>query len=255
MRMIDCHVHCGTAESYAGQAYEDVAPYLNDAKVDSAVCFSPVAEVYDRGQVDFDDNEDWQERRAESRNYLLQLKDRKHTIFPFHFVWNDFDVSDLDRVCGIKWHRHKGEPHYNYDDPKCTQMIAAIRERNLPIILEEEYDNTMLMVDVLAREIPIIIPYIGEFNGSATRLLEEDLWSRPNTYADMSSATTSEFFIRKFVDKYGPERLLFGSDYPFGTPLNAKEKVLALGLATDDERLIFSENILRLMQNTDLYEK
>ena len=58
---------------------------------------------------------------------------------------------------------------------------------------------------------------------------------------------------RRFLDRYGPEKLLFGSDYPFCTPLESRRTLLSLNLPEADQRLIFAENCLRLLKNVELY--
>ena len=255
MTIVDCHVHCGIADHSAPQAYEDIAPYFDEAGVNAAVCFSPVMEIYDRYNPDFVDSEEWQKRRENSRRYLCNLRGRHHCIYPFHFVWNDFDSSGLDNYCGIKWHRHQNEPKYNYDDPRCLKMIATIRDLGFVVLLEEEYDNMIRFVDGIGKGLPIIIPHLGNLNGGIEKLFEEDFWKRENTYTDISGgADVSEENIRKFLDRYGPHRLLFGSDYPFETPLVSKRKILNQVLPDADQKLIFSENIMRLLRNVEKYE-
>ena len=248
--IIDSHVHCGELDDSAPQAYEDIAPKFDEAGVNGAVCFSPVMEIYDRYDPDFRDDEHWRRRRESSRRYLCSLKNAAHRVYPFHFVWNDFDSSELDNVCGVKWHRHENEPKYHYDAPRCEAMLAAIRERGLVIVLEEEYENTLRLVDEMGKGITFIIPHLGNMNGGFRRLLDEDFWKRENTYADMSANSPGVDQIKAFLDRYGPHRLLYGSDYPFAAPLMCKEKVLGLNLPAADEELIFSGNIMRLLKNT-----
>ena len=254
MLTVDCHVHCGRLDDSAPQAYEDIAPTLDRAGVDAAVCMSPVMEVYDRHDPDFEDDDEWRRRRESSHEYLRGLKGKRHRIYPLCFVWNDFDASGLDAYCGIKWHRHPDEPKYHYDDPKCAKMIDAIRERGFVVILEEEYGNTMRFVDDMGKGIPVIIPHLGRLNGGVQRFLAGDFWKRENTYADMSSEAMEERDIRAFLDRYGPDRLLFGSDYPFGSSMISKQKILNLDLPEADRRLIFGGNVMRLLRNIDLYD-
>jgi len=227
-------------------------PFFNEAEVYAAVCFSPVMEIYDRHHPDFDDDEYWQDRRERSREYLCNLVGRPHRIYPFHFVWNDFDTSKLENFCGIKWHREENEPAYNYDDPKCTRMIDAIRDLGFAVLIEEEYDNTMRFVDDIGRGLPIIIPHLGRLNGGIERLLKEDFWSRQNTYADMS--TCREEDTMEFLSKYGPHRLLYGSDFPFGNSVIARQTIENLDLPEADQKLILGENIMRLLKNVDKYD-
>jgi hypothetical protein len=134
--LIDCHVHCGRQDRSVPQAYEEIAPRFNAAGLDGAVCFSPVREIYDRDDPTFQDTPDWQQRRAASHQYLLSLRNTPHRIYPFCFVWNDFNAAGLSQYCGVKWHRHANEPEYHYDDPRCGRLLGAIQELGLAVVLE-----------------------------------------------------------------------------------------------------------------------
>jgi predicted TIM-barrel fold metal-dependent hydrolase len=48
------------------------------------------------------------------------------------------------------------------------------------------------------------------------------------------------------VKEVGPERILFGSDIPFGTTKRELDKILALNINDQDKGLILSENLRRL---------
>lgn len=253
MLLIDAHVHLGKLDDSAPQDYDEIAPYFDEAGLDGVVCTSPVQEIYDRYDPDFVDTDDWRRRRASSREYLTTFTGKPHAIYPLYFVWNDFDTSTLDAYCGIKWHRHPDEPVYHYDDPRCGEMINAICGRGFVVLLEEDYPNMMRFVDELAPGVPVIIPHLGKLNGGVDRLLAEDFWKRPNAYADMSAASCEVRNIRRFLDKYGAEQLLYGSDYPFGDSVDSKEKILSLDLPEADQGLIFGGNVLRLLKNREQY--
>jgi hypothetical protein len=252
MLILDAHVHCGAQDETAPQAYEQIAPLLDAADVQAAVCMPPVGEIYDRTSIEFEDNDYWRSRRAAARQYVCALKGRRHTVYPFYFVWNDFDTSRLGQCCGIKWHRHPDEPRYHYDDPACSRLIDAIRQRGLVVLIEEEFANTMRFVDELAVGVPVIVPHLGRLNGGFEAFLAEDFWRRPYAYTDMSGGCSAAD-CRRFLDRYGPEKLLFGSDYPFCTPLESRQTLLSLNLPEADQRLIFAENCLRLLKNVELY--
>jgi len=254
MRILDCHIHCGVIDASARQSYEDIAPLLAEVGASEAVCFSPVAEIYDRDNPNFEDTPEWVRRRKASRDYLCHLSRPDLVIYPFHFVWNDFDISDLDRFCGIKWHRHMREPKYHYEKEACRQMVTAIRERQFAVILEEEFGNTLRFIRDLAAGVPVIIPHLGELNGGFGQLHREGVWKLPNVFADLSCDLVSSHLIRRFLDNYGPEKLIFGSDYPFGTPRSRFDDIDVLGLPDADRQLILRDNMRRLLKNTTMYE-
>ncbi len=146
--------------------------------------------------------------------------------------------------CGFKWHRHAGEPVYCYDDPKCRAALDEIRRRNLPVVLEEEFDNTLHFVKELANGVTVIIPHLGLLNGGFRAVAEASLWDRENVWADTALASQDD--IREYLRRYGHRRLLFGSDFPFGSPSAELHKVRSLGLDPAVEAAVLGGNFIRL---------
>jgi uncharacterized protein len=243
-RIIDSHIHCGV--QHVDLPFEDIEPLLRRDGISAACMFAPVEDIYDRDNFDFQDNNDWRRTRRKANRYLLQLAAEGEPVFPYLFVWNDFAVDELQHpYCGIKWHRHSYEPEYHYEDPRCDRMIEEITRRRLPIVLEESFDNTLRFVERLAPEAVIIIPHLWGLNGSYQSLDRAGIWCRANVYADSALASTAE--IRHFIEHYGPEKLLFGSDYPFGTPGQELGKIERMKLAAVDFEKVVSGNILALI--------
>jgi predicted TIM-barrel fold metal-dependent hydrolase len=170
-------------------------------------------------------------------------------VFPFFFVWNDFNLAGLTaEFRGIKWHRHPDEPVYHYDDPRCRALLAAITERRLPIVLEEGFEETVRFLDELAPQAVVVLPHCGYLNGGFWRLHKLGVWKRPNVYADSSAAPSHDpGVLREFLAAYGPEKLLYGSDYPFDNPGFCLDAIRALGLPPADEALVVAGNALRLI--------
>jgi len=245
-RIVDSHIHCGVQHS--DLPFDRIAPLLRRAGIAEACLFAPVEDIYDRDDPDFRDNPNWRRTRRAANRYLLDLAEVGEPISPYLFVWNDFALDELRHPYrGIKWHRHVDEPEYHYDDPRCTAMIAAITRRRLPIVLEESFANTLRFIERLAPEAVIIIPHLGGLNGSYRALDQAGIWRRDHVYADSALASTGE--IRHFLDRYGPEKLLFGSDFPFGDPGQELRKIERLHLAAEDFAKVAGGNIRRLLDN------
>lgn len=242
---IDSHIHCGSLKHHL--PYETIEPLLRQAGCRGASLFAPVEDIYDRYNPNFVDNDHWRENRRLANEYLLDVaRSADLMIFPYFFVWNDFAYEELDLgFRGVKWHRHDYEPVYHYDDPRCAKTIERIVELSLPIVLEESYKNTLMFVFELAREATVIIPHMGGLNGGYGPLERAGVFRRERVYADTALASTYE--MRHFLDTYGPERLIFGSDFPFSTPRYELDKVLSLNLPEEDLDLVTSGNILRLV--------
>lgn len=244
MHIIDSHIHCGIQN--VSQPFTDIQPLLNDAGIGGACLFAPVEDIYYRYEPTFDDNAEWRQCRARAHDYLLEVTAANKDIFPYYFVWNDFLVEELERgFVGIKWHHHAGEPSYYYDDPACGLMIDAICRRRMPIVLEETFEQTLNFVETIDGRTPVIIPHLGMLNGGFRRLLDAGIWEDNTVYADTALAGRGE--MADFVARYGPDRLLFGSDYPFGDPGGQLKRLLSVGLAGRLMEKVCADNILRLL--------
>ena len=53
--------------------------------------------------------------------------------------------------------------------------------------------------------------------------------------------------VREAVERLGAERILYASDGPACSPRIEVEKVRLAGLAPADERLVFAENAIRIL--------
>ncbi len=263
--IIDSHIHCGVQNVPWG--WETVRPLLETAGIQGAGLIAPVEDIYDRYQPRFTDTPAWQARRRQAHQYLLELKNstRKSApppaastrppggveapeidIFPYFFVWNDFAYEDLrPEFVAVKWHRHADEPEYRYDDPRCREFLEAVKARGLPILLEETFQNTLFFLErLLPPGVPLIIPHLGGLNGGYSALQRAGIFALPQVYADTALASRRE--IEDYLSRYGPERLCFGSDYPFGHPGRELAKVLNLGLPEAQMQAVLAGNFRRV---------
>ncbi len=245
IKVIDTHVHCGT---YVGCCYDHYLRKVRGTDIKGMVVFPPVEEIYNRYDPNFQDNEDWQERRRKANQLVLDLKrnGEGYDIFPFFFVWNDFAFPEIGSFSGIKWHRHENEPMYQYSNSLCHRFIERIEERNLPVILEEELYSTLYFIQFLAKGVRVIIPHLGTLNGGYEKLEEYDVWGMENVYTDTSFASKGQ--IESHMKEYGYKRVFFGSDYPFNDPRDELEKVLSLDISQRAKDAILRGNFIRLMK-------
>jgi uncharacterized protein len=248
--IIDAHAHCGRLDRYPPQDLRDYLSYSGNSGITGAVMFPPVMEIYDRYDPDFQDDPEWQRKRQEANEYLVNLVGQEFKVFPFFFIWNDFAVEQITAEHrGIKWHRHPEEPPYHYDDPRCSEAIKEIGKRRMPIVLEEEWQKTVYFIDELASEVTVIIPHCGLLNGGYDKFCSSSIWQRPNIYADTALAPAS--IIADYIKNYGHERIMFGSDFPFGDPRRELHKVLQLSLSDEETEAIIGGNIQRLMAESN----
>ncbi len=237
MLVLDAHVHCGLT-----LRVERILSLWQKANIDGGVIFSPVEEIYDRYDPHFTDSDYYRQSREQVHKYLEGLK--KDWIYVYWFVWNDF-LFPGDCFSGIKWHRHANEPKYQVESRACQAFIEYICEHQYPIIIEDEFLNTLELVSTINGRTPIIIPHFGFLNGGYRRLKEAGLFENPSVFVDTALASTAE--IKDFAGDYGTDRILFGSDYPFGFPSQERSKI-DHSFAPIDQEKIFSTNLLSILK-------
>lgn len=249
-RIIDAHAHCGRRDRFPAQDLGDYLACLGDSGIGGAVMFAPVMEIYDRYDPDFRDTPQWRQRRTEANSYLLGIGSVGFEVFPYFFIWNDFAVEQLAAGHkGIKWHRHSDEPRYDYENPRCGAAIEEIRRRGMPVCLEEEFSNTLRFVDEYAPGVTVIIPHCGLLNGGYEALRRSGIFERPNVYADTALAPADA--IEDYVSRYGHERILFGSDFPFGDPVRELQRILRLKLTGAQREAIVGRNVAHLLAESN----
>jgi hypothetical protein len=249
--IIDCHAHCGIQDRSFDQSFESYYSCVERTEIEAVVMFPPVMEIYNRYDPGFEDTLHWQEKRKRANEYLLDLGSKEFTVIPYLFLWNDFQVGHLTGMHkGIKWHRHASEPVYNYDSEECKQALAEIKRRNMPIVYEEELKNTIVFIKELASEIRVIIPHLGGLNGGYKAIEDYGLWENSRVYTDTSLASTFE--ISDYINKYGDERIMFGSDFPFGDPESELSKLQRMKLKPHTIEKITGKNIKCLLSDSNI---
>jgi uncharacterized protein len=118
------------------------------------------------------------------------------------------------------------------------------------VVLGAAPKNTVCFLDEIASGITVIIPHMGFLNGGYSHIEARGLWSYENVYADTSLAPREE--ILHYINKYGSDKIFFGSDFPFGSPRNELEKIMKLPLPENHIEAIIGGNIKRLLVNSNL---
>lgn len=242
MRIIDDHIHCGNNKRTKVFDPDDIKRNLAEANAQGAVIFAFPEDMY---RI-----ESSRESRIKANEYVLEVSKTKDIIlYPFYFVWNDFiNPDNLGDYAGIKWHRHWDEPKYDYDNPKCDTILKAMKDLELPVVLEEEYEYTIRFVNENP-ELNVIIPHIGFLNGGYDKM--PAFFDKPNVYFDTGTATLDA--IKTVLYNVGAERVIFGSDVsgtktPFFNYTKVElDKVLQLNSNEQDMSLILAGNIERLI--------
>jgi predicted TIM-barrel fold metal-dependent hydrolase len=107
----------------------------------------------------------------------------------------------------------------------------------------------LYFINELAPDLKIIIPHCGLLNGGFERFSRSGIWERPNIFTDTALAPSRT--IAEYVKNYGHTRIMFGSDFPFGDPVQEYRKIMALELDAAEKAAILMGNILALLSNVN----
>lgn len=151
------------------------------------------------------------------------------------------------KMKGLKLHpvSYVGFP---YAEPTLRLMRRAA-EYHAPILFHTGDEALALPEEVaqaakLVPEATVIMAHLGGYYHFDAVLKMAD--KLPNVMVD-TSAIPYPWVIRQAIDAFGPERVMYASDGPGCPPILEIEKVRLAGLTPEEEELVFSGNIERIL--------
>lgn len=181
---------------------------------------------------------------------LDETKKIKHFI-PYHYIREDYYRDGFDPIpeqyYGGKWHWMRGvqDASSNYsvlNDSALPGLIEKLARTGKPVIFEEELSFTERFA-AMAHGVRLIIPHLGLLGGSPYDFLKA-FKDNKDIYFDTALADRSA--IMEFVRTIGPERVLFGSDVPFGSMKNEVSKIISLQIPDEEKEMLLYKNFIRL---------
>jgi len=235
MEIIDSHTHWGLSVRMGTEVTtEELLGQAEQSGVSRMVIFPfPSMALADEG----------------TNGKLLNEAKRVKKFIPYYYIPETMKPIPKEKgFYGGKWHWMRGiqDSSSNYEalkDPKLEEFIEASEKIDLPIVFEEELAFTETFVRK-TKSLKIIIPHMGMLGGNPIDFLRS-FKSRENVYFD--TALASPDVAMRFIEKIGHDRILFGSDIPFGTMKWELEKVLSLPIGDDKKESILSKNLERLI--------
>ena len=170
----------------------------------------------------------------------------------------DAIVANLraNKLRGIKL--HPIYQHYDLSDRRLAEILDALQGEFIVLthvgsVGDGSDDNACSPAKVLhlMREFPRLELVAAHFGGY--RMLdtaEEALVGRPihiDTSWPPGLATLDPHRIRRLIEKHGPDRVIFGSDWPMASQAEGVSAIRALGLPEDETRAILGGNLSRLI--------
>ncbi|MGQ9572952.1 MAG: amidohydrolase family protein [Dehalococcoidia bacterium] len=163
---------------------------------------------------------------------------------------------------GIKL--HPANQRFFPNDGRLYPAYQKVEELGLPIIAHsgaaalledpEQHARPANFVDVL-RNFPALTLVLAHMARGYLDETLEIMQTYPNVYLDTSGAIEGTVTPHMMPDeeavamirRVGPDRVLFGSDWPWFHPIKDAQRIDALPLTADEKRLIFYENAQRAL--------
>ncbi len=234
MEIIDSHTHWGPSVSMGTEVTtQEILGQAQRSGVSRIVVFPfPSTALADEG----------------INGELLNEAKRVKRFIPYYYIPETMKPIPKEKgFYGGKWHWMRGvsDSSSNYEtlkDPRLEGFIDASEKIDLPIVFEEELAFTEAFVKK-TKTMKVIIPHLGMLGGNPIDFLRA-FKERENVCFD--TALAGQDTIMKFIKEIRYERILFGSDIPFGTMRSELEKVLSLHIEEDKKEWILSKNLKRL---------
>ncbi|MBR4711759.1 MAG: amidohydrolase [Clostridia bacterium] len=186
---------------------------------------------------------------------VLESGGRMAGLGAMHPDSDDFE-RDLDEIrsLGLKGVKlHPDIQRFAADDPRAMKIYGLCEERGLPVCIHAgdkryDYSNPERMAHV-AEAFPALKIQAAHLGGwSVWEEASLRLARYPNVLVDCSSSLywLDRDKAREIIRRYGAERVLFGTDYPFWPQKRELEDLCALGLSDGEYERILWRNAAEL---------
>lgn len=242
MDIIDAHVHLGLNSFCTNN--EKCLPYdlenqydiyiqeMTRAGISKAVVI-PIPDLY----YDIE----------KSNQYLVEAKDEYDNLYPICRIDNKLSQNINTQFCGAKLHKV-------YDKVKRSNLEAYLHLLDYyhkPLILHAEYKNKPLQIKKLLEIAPnlnIVLAHMGRGHIYTSEMVIDNanaLKKYDNVYFETSTVGNAST-IEDVANIIGSERIMFGSDYPFG------KRILGDKYKYSDELNVVYQSKLTSRQQEDI---
>lgn len=235
-KMIDTHLHLGSIPD-KGKKWGSFIEYKSIAKKlgIERCCIVPIGLP-----------ENFTNKTTPDNKSVLKQLEKDKLIIPI-YGFNVFDLPEsIDiRYKAIKFHPDIGEVNLNDE-----RVINFIKRINLPTFVHtnegKEYSN-LGKISELARKVDV--PVIAVHSGSVTKtFFKLDNYSFPDNVYFETSGIQYSVILKKIYEKFGAERIIFGSDYPFGDPRVSLAMIETLNPSKKEYNMITEKNVKNILK-------
>ncbi len=140
------------------------------------------------------------------------------------------------------------EHQWRLDRESLGDLAEILSERRIPLFVKE---NPLRLKELLVGCPDLIVVAVNQGPHSVERVLRPLLDNHPNLHAE-SSCYVVEGLIEEFCQRYGPERLLFGSGYPNNCSGAALLRLAQADISDAARAAVAGGNLERLLEEAKI---
>ncbi len=169
-------------------------------------------------------------------------------IIPVYW-FNVFNLPDSidEEYKAVKFHPDIGE--ISIDNKRVIEFANRI---GLPLFVhtnESKEYSSLLKVSSLAKKVDF--PVIAVHSGSVTKtFFNLDNYQFPENVNFETSGIQYALILKKIYQRFGAEKIIFGSDYPFGDPRVSLAMIETLGTSKREYMKITRKNIEKILRSS-----
>jgi predicted TIM-barrel fold metal-dependent hydrolase len=191
---------------------------------------------------------------------VMQMVRRHPRRFAGYAVFNPHQpesLADVERaldvpgIVGIKI--HPDVQAYSVNGPLYAPIWQLAARRGVPILThtfaDSPYSDPLRFDSIAARwpEVVILLGHSG-VTGEGHRRAMTVAGAHPNLYLELCGSLTTGHWIQQMVASVGPERVLYGSDFPFIELRYGLGRVVFAGLPPEALALVLAGNARRVLR-------
>lgn len=254
--IIDAHAHLvrsdyGNTELYVNQ--------LAEAGITGGV-------VVPGGMLDVRRLTDYVTGRAEPSsdppdNKYVEESTRKHPQLTAFYCADPHADGSVEALIGALQHGSRGlklsplSHRFSFSSRAVAELVECVEAFGFPV-----YSHVLFSPGVstekfasLARQFPSVPFILGHMGfGPADPDAIEAAAELDNFYLETSGGNV--LHIRQAIEKAGPSKVIFGSEFPLSHPKVELEKILCLGLSDADLERVLYKNIYDLARLSEVWE-
>ena len=252
MKIIDAHMHIGLHSFCDNEnsefpydlcsTYDEIIRLMDANDVDKAIIL-PIP------HKDFN--------TEKTNSYVFEAYQKySDRLIPFCRIDEHLEENIRKGFRGVKLHLLYEE----VDIKNIKKELQQIEDANIPIIIHAKFANKVKQIEQILKYAPnlnIILAHMGRghlYTGEQTIDNALALKKYPNVYMDLSTVGDLQSIIN-VCEILGYDRVIYGSDYPFGKTFFGERyrygdelNALKQNLSHEQSMLIFHENIERLLE-------